>query len=119
MRVASLHQAEHLAGGAADLKRLAVQRTLKRVQRAHDVRDRAVAVHRRAGRLGPLGQRKHARVGFLDHPLAVVHPDQVLLEDVVVEQVLGRLAQVDDPLPRTRGGLTPNAMFWAYTEQVA
>ena len=36
------------------------------------------------------------------HPLAEVHADQILLEDVVVEHVLGRLAQVDDPFAEVR-----------------
>ena len=41
---------------------------------------------------------QHARVGLLDHLLAEVDADQVVLEDVVVEHVFGRFAQVDDPL---------------------
>ena len=48
------------------------------------------------------GLLEHAGVGLGDHLLAVVDPDQVLLEDVVVEHVLGGLAEVDDPLPEVR-----------------
>ena len=96
--VAALHQAEHLPGGAADLEGLAVELALQRVQRAHDVADGPVAVVAGVGGLGVVGLLQHPRVGLLDHALAVVDPDQVLLEDVVVEHVLGRLAQVDDPL---------------------
>ena len=41
---------------------------------------------------------KYTRVGFLHHLLAVVDGDQVLLEDIVVEHVLCRLTQVENPL---------------------
>ena len=102
VHVPPLHQAEHLPRGAAHLERLAVELALERVQRAHDVADVAVAVVGRVRRLGPVGQLEHAGVGLADHPLAEVHPDQVLLEDVVVEHVLGGLAQVDDPLAEVR-----------------
>ena len=45
-----------------------------------------------------LGLVPDAGVGLLDHLLAEIDADQVVLEDVVVEHVLGRLAEVDDPL---------------------
>ena len=57
-------------------------------------------------RLGAVGLLQHAGVGLGDHLLAEVHADQVLLEDVVVEHVLGGLAEVDDLLAE-RGGCTP------------
>ena len=41
-------------------------------------------------------------IGLGHHLLAVVHADQVLLEDVVVEHVFRGLAEVDDPLPEVR-----------------
>ena len=100
--VAPLHQAEHLAGGPADLQRLPVEVAGERVQRAHDVRDGAVAVRGGVRRRGVLRLGEHTRVGLGDHLLAVVDADQVLLEDVVVEHVLGGLAQVDDPLAQVR-----------------
>ena len=100
--VPSLHQAEHLARAAAHLQRLAVELTLERVERPHDVADRAVAVLGRVRRLGRVGAFEHAGVGLRDHPLAVVDADQVLLEDVVVEHVLGGLAEVDHPLAEVR-----------------
>ena len=100
--VPALHQAEHLPRVAADVQRLAVEVALQRVQRAHDVADGPVAVVAGVRCLGPVRQLEHARVGLLDHPLAVVHPDQVLLEDVVVEHVLRGLAEVDDPLAQVR-----------------
>ncbi len=49
-----------------------------------------------------LGPGQHARVGLLHHLLAEVHTHQVVLEDVVIEHVLGSLAQVDDPLRQVR-----------------
>ena len=102
VHVPPLHQAEHLPGGAADLQRLAVELALQRVERAHDVADGAVAVVGGVRRLGVVGPLQHAGVGLADHLLAEVHPDQVLLEDVVVEHVLGGLAEVDDPLTEVR-----------------
>ena len=98
----ALHQAEHLARVAADLQRLAVEVALQRVERAHDVADGLVAVVAGVRRLGAVRLLQHAGVGLADHPLAVVHADQVLLEDVVVEHVLGGLAEVDDPLAQVR-----------------
>ena len=53
-------------------------------------------------RRGVLGLLQHAGIGLLDHLLAEVDADQVVLEDVVVEHVLGRLAEVDDPLGHGR-----------------
>src|SRR6185437_15130935 len=51
---------------------------------------------------GVVRMLKYPRIGFLDHPLAEVHPDQVLLEDVVIEHVLGGFTEVDDPLADRR-----------------
>ncbi len=102
VHVPALHQAEHLPGRAADLQGLAVELPGERVQRAHDVADRAVAVLRCVRRLGVVRRLQDPGVGLGDHLLAVVHPHQVLLEDVVVEHVLRGLAQVDDPLAEVR-----------------
>ncbi len=98
----ALHQAEHLARVAADLQGLAVELAGERVQRPHDVADGLVPVGLGLRRLGAVRLLEHAGVGLRDHLLAEVHPDQVLLEDVVVEHVLGRLAEVDDPLADVR-----------------
>ena len=101
--VAALHQAEHLPRVAGDLQRLAVELARERVERPHDVADGLVPVALGAGRLGAVGLLEDAGVGLGDHLLAVVDPHQVLLEDVVVEHVLGGLAEVDDPLAQVRG----------------
>ena len=102
VHVATLHQAEHLPGVPADLQCLAVELTGERVERPHDVADRAIAVVGGVRCLGPVRQLEHAGVGLGDHLLAEVDPDEVLLEDVVVEHVLGRLAEVDDLLAERR-----------------
>ena len=96
--MAALHQAEHLPGDPAHVQRFEVHGALERVERPHDVGNGAVAVDTGMGGLGHLGPGQHRRVGLFDHPLAEVHPDQVLLVQVVVEHVLGGFGQVDDPL---------------------
>ena len=52
---------------------------------------------RRFLRLGP-----DAGIGLLHHLLAEVHAHQVVLEDVVVEHVLGGFAEIDDPFGHAR-----------------
>ena len=52
VHVASFHQAEHLAREPAHHQRLAVELAFERVQRPHDVADRAVAVSPALRRLG-------------------------------------------------------------------
>ena len=102
MNVAAFHQAEHLARHAAHLQRFAIERAGKRIQRGHDVGDRAIAVQLGIGRVGVLRLLPHAGIGLLHHLLAEVDADQVVLKDVVVEHVLGGFAEVDDPLRQVR-----------------
>ena len=66
----------------------------------------------RVRRFGVVGVLQDAGIGLAHHPFAVVDADQVLLEDVVVEHVLGSFTEIDDPLAEV-GGLTPYAMFCA------
>jgi hypothetical protein len=61
-----------------------------------------VTVLARVRRRGVIGHLQDAWVGLGHHLLAVVDPDQVLLEDVVIEHVLRGLAQVKDPLTEVR-----------------
>ena len=100
--MAALHEAEHLPGHAAHLERFPVELPLDGVHRLHDVADGPVAVI--GGVLGGclLGGLPDAGVGLAHHLLAEVHADQVLLEDVVVEHVLGGLAEVEHPLRDVR-----------------
>lgn len=100
--MAALHEAEHLSRVTGDLQCLAVELTRQRVERPHDVADVLVAVGLGLRARGAVGQLEDAGIGLGDHLLAVVDPDQVLLEDVVVEHVLGCLAQVDDPFTEVR-----------------
>ncbi len=104
--MAPLHQTEHLPGVATDLECLAVELARERIEGAHDVADGLVAVLSCMGRFGPVGLLQHAGVRLGHHLLAEVDPDQVLLEDVVVEHVLGRLTQIHDLLAQ-RGRLDP------------
>ena len=48
-------------------------------------------------RCGLFGLLPNAGIGFLDHLFAEVDADEVVLEDVVVEHVLGGFTEVDDP----------------------
>ena len=98
VHVPAFHQAEHLARHAADLQRLSIKVAGKRIEGRHDVADGLVAVRGGIGRLGVSGFLPDAGIGLFDHLLAEVDADQVVLEDVVVEHVFGRFAQVDDPL---------------------
>ena len=101
--VTTLHEAEHLSRPATDLQRFPVELAAERVERPHDVGDGLVPVRIGVRRSGFLRLGQHARVGLGDHLLAEVDPDQVFLEDVVVEHVFRGLAQVDDPLAEIRG----------------
>ncbi len=61
-----------------------------------------IAVLISIGRSSRLGLGPDPGVGLLHHLLAKVHAHQVVLEDVVIEHVLGGFAQVDDPLSQGR-----------------
>ena len=98
MNVPAFHQAEHFAGHAAYLQSFAVELAHERIQRAHDVRNGSIAVKVRVRRSGLLSFGEHAWIRFLYHLLAKVHPDQVVLKDVVVEHVLSGFAKIYDPL---------------------
>ena len=41
-------------------------------------------------------------IGLLHHLLAEIDADQVVLEDIVVEHVLGGFAEIDDPFGHVR-----------------
>ena len=50
------------------------------------------------GRGGALGLFPDTGIGLLDHHLAKVDADEVVLKNIVIEHVLGGLAEIDDPL---------------------
>ncbi len=90
--VAPFHQTEHLARQTAHGDCLAIESAGERIERGHDVRDRAVAmlVRVRAGRR--LGLLSDSGVGLFHHLLAKVDANKVVLKDVVVEHVFGSFA---------------------------
>ena len=91
------HEAEHFARHAADLQRLAIEGARERVEGPHDVADCFVAVDAALRRFGLFSLLPDAGVSLLDHLLAEVDPDQVVLKNVVVEHVFGGFAEIDDP----------------------
>ena len=102
MDVPTFHQTEHLPGHPTDLQRLPIEFPFERIERFHDIRDRAVSMILRVGRLGFLGFFPNTRIGFPHHLLAEIDPDQIVLENVMVEHVLGCFAEIDDPLCNRR-----------------
>ncbi len=61
-----------------------------------------IAMQFRVGSRGLFRFLPNAGIGFLDHLFAEIDADQVVLEDVVVEHVLGGFAEVYDPLGHRR-----------------
>ena len=95
VRVAAAEQAVHLARVARHLQRLQVEAAGERVERAHDVGDRLVAVDVGVRRRRLLGLLEQARVGLLDHLLGVVHVRHAVVVDRVVEHEVGGLGEVE------------------------
>ena len=92
--MAAAEEAVHLARVARHLQRLEVEAAGERVERAHDVGDRLVAVDVAVRRGGVLGRLEQGRVGLLDHLLAEVDVRHAVVEDRVVEHEVGRLGEV-------------------------
>ncbi len=102
VRVPAAEQAVHLARVARDLQGLQVEVAGERVEPAHDVGDRLVAMDvgvRRRGRLRLLQQR---RVRLLDHLLAEVDVAHAVVEDRMVEHVIRGLGQVEGEVAERR-----------------
>ena len=118
MHVTSFHQAEHLARQPAHLQGLAIELAGERIQRRHDVGDGAEAVFVAVGRIGLLRFIPDAGIRLFDHLLAEIHADQVVLK-----MLWSNMYSAASPRLMIHsaigGGLTPNAMFCAYTAQVA
>src|SRR6266568_2672104 len=98
VNVASLHQTELFASIAAHLQSFKVEFTGEGIESSHNVADGAIAVLCSVRGLGLIGLFKHAGIGLLYHLLTIVNGNQILLEDVVIEHVLCRFAQVENPL---------------------
>ena len=56
----------------------------------------------RVGRLGSLRFFPNARVGVFHHHLAVIHADEIFLEDAMIEHVFGCLTEIHDPFTERR-----------------
>ncbi len=95
-------QAVHLARVARDMQRLEVELAGERIERAHDVGDRLIAVDILAGRGRGLGFGQQRRVGLLDHLLAEIDVRHAVVEDRVVEHVVGRLGEVEGQVTERR-----------------
>src|SRR6202041_796864 len=98
MNVPSFHQTEHLARVAAHLQRLKIERPGKRIEGRHYVSDSLETMLFRMRRSGLCRLLPDSGVSLLHHLFAEVHPNEIVLEDIVVEHVFGSLAQVHDPL---------------------
>ena len=98
MHVAAFHQAEHLPGHAAHYQSFAIEGSGEGIERGHDIGNGAVAMRAGVRSRCRLRFRPNLGIGLLDHLLAEVHADQIVLEDIVIEHVLGRFAEIDDPL---------------------
>ncbi len=95
-------QAVHLARVTRHMQCLKVELAGERVQRPHDVGDRLEAVDVSAGRRRVLGLCQQRRVGLLDHLLAEVDVGHAVVEDRVVEDVVGCLGQVERQVAKRR-----------------
>ena len=102
VRVAAAEQAVHLARVARHLQRLEVELAGERVQRPHDVGDRPVAVDVGVRRQLLLGLLQQRRVRLLDHLLAEVDVAHAVVEDRVVEHVVGGLGEVEGEVAQRR-----------------
>ena len=100
--MAAAEQAVHLARVARDVQRLQVELAGERVQRAHDVGDRLEAVDVAMGRGRVLRRRQQGRVGLLHHLLAEVDVRHAVVEDRVVEDVVGGLGEVEGEVAQRR-----------------
>ena len=102
MRVAAAEQAVHLTRVAGDLERLQVEAAGERVQGPHNVGERLVAMDVGVRRRCLLGLCQQGRVRVLDHLLAEVDVRHAVVEDRVVEHVIGGLGQVERQVAQRR-----------------
>ena len=68
----------------------------------HDVGDGPITVIFRVRRFGFLRFFPNARICFLHHHLAEIDADEIVLENVVIEHVLGCFAEIHDPFTKRR-----------------
>ncbi len=97
MDVPAFHQAEHLACQAAHLKSFAIKRAGERIQCPHDIGNRPESVQIGMFGHGRFRLGQHFRIRLLHHLLAKVDAHQIVLENIVIEHVLGGLAEIHNP----------------------
>ncbi len=102
MHVAAFHQTKHLPRNPAHLQRLAIKRSFKRSERPHDIGDGSEAMFFGVGRFGLFRFEPDIGVCLAHHVFAKVHPDQVVLKNIVIEHELRGFTQIDDPFRERR-----------------
>src|ERR1700724_877612 len=102
MHMPPFHQAEHFARQPAHLERLTIKLALKWVASCHYLRYPSTPVVLWGWRLSRFCFLPNTRIGFADHFLAEIDADQIVLKNIVIEHVLGRLTQVNDPFRHCR-----------------
>ena len=114
----TFHQAKHFPGHPAHLQRLPVEFAFKRIQRSHDIRDRAVSMILRVG--ASVFRAFSQTPGFVSRTIFSQKSTPTRLSWKMLWSNMYSAAS-----PRLTihsaiaGGLIPYAIFWAYTEQVA
>ena len=98
--MAAFHQAEHFTRQPADAERFLIELAGEWIERRHDIGNSAIAVNGGVWSFFLLCFVPQSRVGLFHHLLAEVYADQIVLEDVVVEHVLGSFTKVDDPFSK-------------------
>ena len=102
MDVPAFHQAKHLARVPAYLQRFAIEFALERIQRAHDIGDRAITVIICVRRFGLLRLFPNPGIGFFHHHLAEIDADEIVLENIMIEHVFGGFAEIYDQFGQWR-----------------
>src|SRR5687767_3150680 len=92
------HETKHLSRQSAHLQSFPVEFTAEGIQGSHDFGNRSIAVIGRMFCLSVLSFCPNSRISFLDHLLAIVNTNQVVLENIVVEHVFSGLTEIYDPI---------------------
>src|SRR5215469_13712248 len=97
MHMTAFHQTEHFPRHPAHLKRFAIKFAFKRIQSRHDIRYLAIPMVGGMWCVRGFGFLPNAGISFPHHFLAKIDPHQIVLENVVVEHVLGGFTQIQNP----------------------
>src|SRR5689334_7064606 len=102
MDMTAFHQTKHLARHTAHHQGLTIELALQRIERLHDVANRAVAVFGGMRRLRMLRFLPDARIGLTHHPFAEIDAHEIFLEDIVIEHIFRSFPKIDDPFTEVR-----------------